>query len=139
MQLKIKTTGFKLSDDLRSLATEKLLKPSQKRLGGELDSGHILEVELAKITEHHEVGKIWKCEVNIEIPHSKQTIYAKAIEESLEIAIDEVKDQLEREINDFKNKRASKFIRVARKLKDAMHVSQLAQNANDFYKWVRRK
>ena len=139
MQIKIKSTGFKLTEGLRVLAEEKLLSPVQKRLGSELPAEHFLEVELAKVTEHHEEGRIWKCEANLALPHIKQTLYARAMAESLEVAIDDAKDEILREISDYKNKRSSKFLRVARQLKDYVHVTRLAQRAGDFYRRMRRK
>ena len=146
MQIKIKSTGFKLTDGLRRLAEEKLLAPVEKRIGSELPTGHILEVELAKVTKHHEEGRIWKCELNLALPYIKRTLYAKAISESLEGAIDEAKDEFLREVGDYKNKRSSQFLRVARKLKDYIHVTRLAQGARfattkagNLYRWIRRK
>jgi len=128
------------------LAEEKLLAPVEKRLGSELPADHFLEVELAKVTNHHEEGRIWKCEANLALPHIKRTLYAKAMAESLEVAIDEAKDEILREIGDYKNKRSSQFLRVARKLKDYMHVTRLAQSARfatkhagNLYRWIRRK
>src|SRR3989344_3654045 len=138
MQIKIKATGFKLTDGIGDLAREKILLPLQKRLGAELPSDQVLEVELAKITNHHEEGMIWKCEANIALPHKQQTLYAKSIAESLEGAIDEAKDEIEREAMDYKNKRTAKFLRVARQLKERVHITRLAQSASDLYKWIRR-
>ena len=139
MQIRIKTTGFKLTEGLRSLAEDKLLVPVQKRLGSELSPDHILEVELAKITKHHVEGKIWKCEVNLSLPRAKRTVYATVLSESLEAAIDEAKDEIEREVGDFKNRRSARFLRVARKLKERVHIARLAQSASEFYRWFRKK
>ncbi len=146
MQIKIKTTGFKLTEGLRLMVEGKLLSPVEKRVGSELPDDHFLEIELAKITEHHEEGRIWKCEANLVLPRVKRTLYAKAIAESLETAIDEAKDEILREISDYKNRRASKFLRVARRLKEYMHVTRLAQSARyatkragNLYRWIRRK
>ena len=139
MQIKIKATGFKLTDGIGDLAREKILLPLQKRLGAELPSDQVLEVELAKITNHHEEGMIWKCEANIALPHKQQTLYAKSIAESLEAAIDETKDEIEREVMDYKNKRSAQFLRVARKVKERVHLTRLAQMPGDLYRWIRRK
>lgn len=139
MQIRIKSTGFNLTLGLKALAEEKLLFPLEKRLGKELSPDHILEVELAKVTNHHEEGKIWKCEANIALPHIKRTLYAQSLSESLEAAIDETKDEIEREVSDYKNKRSAKFLRMARKLKERIHITRLAQMPGDLYRWIRRR
>ena len=139
MQLRIKATGFKLTVGLKIIAEEKLLAPLEKRMGREFPPEHILDVELAKTTRHHEEGRIWKCEVNLALPRESETLYAQALSESLEGAIDEAKDELEREIREYKGKRASKFLRSARKLKERLHFTRLAQRAGSFYRWIRKK
>ncbi|MEK7162667.1 MAG: HPF/RaiA family ribosome-associated protein [Patescibacteria group bacterium] len=139
MQLRIKATGFKLTAGLKIIAEEKLLAPLEKRMGREFGPEHILDVELAKTTQHHEEGRIWKCEVNLALPHETRTLYAQALSESLEAAIDEAKDELEREVREYKGKRASKFLRSARKLKEYFHFTRLARSAGGLYRWIRRK
>lgn len=116
-----------------------MLAPLEKRLGGELPPDHILDVELAKVTRHHEEGKIWKCEANIALPYVKRTLYAASLSESIEAAIDETKDEIEREVGDYKSKRSAKFLRMARQLKERVHITRLAQSASDLYRWIRRK
>lgn len=146
MQLRIKATGFKLTAGLKTITEEKLLAPLEKRMGQELSPEHILDVELAKTTRHHEEGKIWKCEVNLALPHETRTLYARALSEGLEAAIDEAKDEIEREVREYKGKRASRFLRSARKLKERLHFTRLAQDARlaarqagNLYRWIRRK
>ena len=135
-----------MTEGIKLLVEEKILSPLERRLGSELAGDHILEVELAKVTNHHEEGKIWKCETNIALPHIKRTLYAKSLSESLEAAIDETKDEIEREATDFKNKRLAKFLKMARQLKDRSHITRLAQfpsyatkRASELYRWIRRR
>ena len=118
---------------------EKILLPLEKRLGRELAADHIVDLELGKITNHHEEGKIWKCEANITIPHRQATLYAMSLSESLEGAIDETKDEIEREAMDFKTKRSAQYLRAAREIKERSRVSRLAQTAGDFYRWFKKK
>ena len=139
MKIRIKATGFKLTDGIKALAEEKILAPLEKRLGRELGDDHIVDVELARETKHHVEGLIWRCEANIAIPHVNRTIYAMALSQSLEGAIDETKDEIEREAMDYKNKRSAKFLRLARRMKERVHITRLAQSASDLYKWVRRR
>lgn len=139
MQLRIKTTGFKLTEGIRLLAEEKILLPIQKRLSRELPPEHVLDIELAKTTNHHEEGKIWKCEANIALPQRQRTVYAVALAESLEAAIDDAKYEVEREIIDYKQKKSSRFLKMARGLKDSTHVTRLARMPGELYRWIRRK
>ncbi|MBI2024415.1 HPF/RaiA family ribosome-associated protein [Candidatus Giovannonibacteria bacterium] len=139
MRIQIKATGFKLTPGLRSLAEEKLLFPLEKKIGNELSSDHVLNVELGKVTNHHEEGKIWKCEANLDLPKRQRTLYASTLCESLEEAIDGAKDQMERKVGDYKNKRATKFLHLARNLKNHVRITRLAQNASELYKWFRKK
>ncbi len=139
MQLKIKTVGFSLTPLLQSLVESKLLVPVERRLGGQMPQETPLEVELGKITRHHSEGKVWKCEVNLALPHEKRTIYFQVLEENIEAAIDEAKDEIERQIGEYKEKRAAKFLRLARKVKERLHITSLAKGATGAYRWIRRK
>lgn len=122
MVVNIKATGFSLTPALRKLAEEKILKPLTERLGKEFPPDLPLDIELAKTTRHHNEGKIWKCEVNLSLPHERRTLYVEVLGESLEAAIDEAKDELEREVGEYKEKRMTKFLRAARRLKDRLHL-----------------
>ncbi len=136
MRLRIKTSGFSLTPGLETLAQEKLLKPLVRRMGKHLQPESFIDVELAKITQHHEEGKIWKCEVNVPLPHDKRTIYLEVIEENIEAAIDVAKNELERQIGEYKEKRFAKFLRSARAAKDRMRIATLALGAKN---WFRKK
>lgn len=105
MRTRIKTTGFDLSESLKALVDGKLAVVVDKLLG-KLDdrADMILDVELAKTTRHHHEGMIWKCEANLGVPHAKSVIRAEAFSESMEGAVDEAKDRLEREIKKYKEK-----------------------------------
>lgn len=139
MRLRIKTSGFSLTPGLETMVREKLLIPLERRVGSLLPEESLLDVELAKTTKHHEEGKIWKCEVNIPVPHEKRTIYFSVIEESLEAAIDVAKDELERKVGEYKEKKSAKFLRSARMLKERMHIASLARRAKGAFRWFRRK
>jgi ribosomal subunit interface protein len=105
MRTRVKTTGFELSESLTVLVDEKIVAVVEKLLG-RLDDREdiVLDVELAKTTRHHQEGKIWKCEANLVVPHVKNVIRAEEFSESMEGAVDGVKDKLEREIKKYKEK-----------------------------------
>ncbi|MEK7090339.1 MAG: ribosome-associated translation inhibitor RaiA [Patescibacteria group bacterium] len=118
MKIRILAKNFELTEALNTLVREKLARPIGKLLG-ELDQKMdlSLDVELAKLTKHHQHGRIWYCEVNLSLPSSASPIRAKSSELSLPAAIDEVKYEIENEIKKYKSKRKSTAIREARRAK----------------------
>ncbi len=89
----------------------------------------ICEVEIGKTTRHHKSGDVFKAEVNLIEPGSKQ-VYAVVEEEDLYAAIEFVRDEVEREIISNKEKRST-LVR-----KGGALVKSLLKNVNN---WRRRK
>ncbi len=77
----------------------------------------ICEVELSKIAEHQS-GKIYRAEANLTI--LGKLYRAEATEEHIEKAIDEVRDELKRELVRASGKRESLIKRGGRKIKEMM-------------------
>ena len=69
-------------------------------------------IEVGQTTNRQNKGKIFKAEVNLKIPGN--FIRATETAEDLYEAIDKVKDHLQRQIVDLKNKMTDKTIRVPR-------------------------
>ncbi|MDP3784886.1 MAG: HPF/RaiA family ribosome-associated protein [bacterium] len=150
MRLHLKTTGFALTPAWEETVREKILKPLERRAGKNFPEDLPVDVELAKVTRHHEEGKIWKCEVNLAWPHEKKTIYVEVVAESLEAAIDEAKDELELQVSENKGRWRAKFLRGARRIKEEFHITRLARRAGGvypvtknfgakIYRWFRRR
>lgn len=139
MQMRVKATGFPLTPELTQLAEEKLLQPIERRLGQQVPEAMPVDVELARTTRHHGEGKIWKCEVNVPLPNEKTTIFVEGWGESLEAAVDEAKDEIERRVGDYKGRRTARFLRVSRAIKDEFRVYSLARRAGEVYRWIRRR
>lgn len=77
----------------------------------------LCEVEFEKIANHQN-GKIFRVEANVTIGG---TLYrADASEESFEKAIDEVRDELDKELRRSKGKQQSLLKRAGRKLKEKL-------------------
>lgn len=95
----IKTPKIELTDDLASYLQERL--DSCDKFVPD-DVAVICEVELARTTEHHKQGNIYYAEVNLEVDGTPYRATATA--ESLHEAIDEVKDDLQRELRRDKDK-----------------------------------
>lgn len=115
MRLDIKATNIHLSDRVRFLIEEKISKPVFE-LAGRIDERMdiILDIEVGKTTRHHNKGRIWFAEANLDLPRLKKVLRANALTESLEASLDEAKDRLFIELKKYKEKRKDKSIRKFR-------------------------
>jgi putative sigma-54 modulation protein len=92
---------------------EKLLKKIEAG-GGEISA----RFEVSKNTNHHKAGEIFHADCHIDI--KGQEFYSSADEEDLYQAIDEVKENLYREISKNKDRRQTMLHRGARSVKKMM-------------------
>ncbi len=102
MRINIKTTNFSLTPAIQTYLEEKL--NSLKKLLPN-DESISANVELGKTTKHHQKGDIFKAEVNLVLPNRLLRVVAQ--EWDLRVAIDSVKDELQRKIKDNKEKNIS--------------------------------
>ena len=77
----------------------------------------LCEVEYEKVAEQ-QTGKIYRMEVNATI--DGKLFRAEATEESFEQAIDEVRNELDKEIRRAKDKEVSLLRRTGRRMKEAL-------------------
>ncbi len=73
-------------------------------------------VEVGKTTHHHHKGKVFRAEAQIRMP-GDTSIRAESVQPELLMAIDEVKDELQRQLKDYKEKQKTKALHGARKVK----------------------
>ncbi len=112
MNISIKSTNLELTPALKDYA-EKRLRTVTKFTEGDAT----VNVEIGKTTSHHKSGDIYVAEVNVITPLGKQ--YRATSEKSdLYEAIDDVRDEISRELNDAKGRKQTLFRRGAHKLKD---------------------
>jgi ribosomal subunit interface protein len=97
----LKITNVDLDDEIRDRLNAKLV--SLEKLLDPNDESVQLDIELEKTTDHHRTGKIFRAEINLHI--SGKVFRIEATEDSFSRSIDEAKDRVVRQINDFKNKR----------------------------------
>lgn len=109
MKIKLKTTNFRLLPDIETYLEDKLnaLDRFLPR-----DESIFADVELAKTTNHHQKGNVFKAEVNISVPG--RLIRAQAEEWDLRVAIDEVKNELQLELRKYKEKNSTLYKKGAR-------------------------
>jgi len=82
-------------------------------------------VEVGKESLHHQKGNIFRAEVQLRFP--KKSIRSEAISKDLKTAITETKDELQREIKQYKEKLTSLTKRKARVLKKSLRLSSGAR------------
>jgi ribosomal subunit interface protein len=105
MNTNIKATNITLTPSI-SEYTEKRMNKISKLLKD--DSALQCDIELARTTEHHNKGDIFRAEIHI--VGSGKNIYASANESDLYVAIDAVRDEIIRELRSKKGKSLS-FVR----------------------------
>jgi putative sigma-54 modulation protein len=98
MKIDIKGTNMELTEAIKDYVNEKI--------GGlEKFFDNIVEakVEVGKTSNHHQKGDIFRAEANLDVPE-KHVLRAEATREDLYMAINEVKDELQRQIKKYKEK-----------------------------------
>jgi putative sigma-54 modulation protein len=124
MKIIIKAINIQLSPSINQYIEEKIggLEKFLKRCDPDLVEAR---VEVGKVTRGQRQGEIFRAEVNLSL--KGQLIRVEETEQSLMAAIDSVKDELQREIKQYKDKKATKFIRGARSWKKFWRITPLAR------------
>ncbi|MBI2446623.1 MAG: ribosome-associated translation inhibitor RaiA [Parcubacteria group bacterium] len=112
MKINLKTKNFSLTPSIKNYLEQKL-NSLDKFLPG--DESISADVELGKITNHHQKGDIFRAEVNLKIPG--RLIRAVAEKWDLRVAIDAIRSELQKEIKINKEKNLSLYKKGARTLK----------------------
>ncbi len=112
--INFKVTNAEVSDQLKTVAEHKL-ESLEKYIGS---SPAICDVEFEKVTNHHQQGNVFRVEVNLEV--TGKLFRAEATSESFEKAIDEVRADLENEMQSVQGKRDTLWKKGARRVKEMM-------------------
>jgi putative sigma-54 modulation protein len=115
MKINIKATGIELNPAI-SEYVEKKVSSLEKYFADSPDA--LAQVEVGRTTQHHRSGEIFKAEVHI--TGSGFDLYAVSESTDLYAAIDEVKDELGRELTHVKGKRFARTRRGARYVKNML-------------------
>lgn len=137
MKITIKTTNLKLTSEIEDYINEKIggIEKFEENLG----SAAIARVEIGVINLHHHKGDIFRVEININAPGFAKIIRSVAERENVFVAIDEVKDELQREVKRYKGKMIAKQRRGAQILKQLNRLSPLSWFKGEFKKLRRKK
>ena len=136
MNIIIKGTNLELHNDLKRYVNEKIGGLKKFVENENIDSSSVIvRVELAKTTQHHQHGDIYKAEVNLQFPGKM----LRGVEESDDIykSIDNVKDELREMITSYKDERRTRTRRGARIIKKLSHLSPMSWVKGEFRK-IRR-
>jgi len=120
MEIHIKTTDFELTENLRSYIDEKLgsLERFSKKYGEAFEA----RLEIGRTTRHHREGNVFRAEVNIRVPGTM--LRAESERTDIYAAIDEIRDEMERQLKEYRGKLFAKFKRGARVLKDFLRFGK---------------
>lgn len=124
MKIIFKSKNLRITEVVENYLRKKLttLQKFLKNFNPELIRA---EVEVGKTTRHHQAGNIFRAEINLSI--NGKLFRVESERDDLYTAIDEARDDLEREIKSFKTKKETIFIRGARSLKKSFRLSPLAR------------
>ncbi len=113
MKFSVKTTNLELTPDISS-HIERTINSLDKFI--EITDSVIQAwVEVGKISEHHKSGKIYRAEFQIRL--SGKLIHSEAIAKTIFQAINEVRDEVQRELKQYKTKKMTEQKSGVRKLK----------------------
>lgn len=103
MNIQVQAIGLALTDAIR-VQVDKKMQALAKYMHAD---DAMVAVEVGKTTGHHNKGPIFFCEAHLRVP-GEAAIRAREEDEDLYAAIDEVQDELQRQLVDFKEKRLAK-------------------------------
>lgn len=103
MQINFKGTNYDLPQHVSEHARKKIESLS-KYLGKETDRARAY-ADLGKETEAHQNGAIWRADINFDVDGTR--FYAKAVEDSIEKAIDRSVNELASELRTARKRQQS--------------------------------
>lgn len=111
----IKATNIELTEAIRDYA-EKKVDTLNKFIDKEKEA--LAEIEVGKTTNHHNKGEIFRSEINLQMGDKQ----FRAVSETTDLysAIDEMRDQVVREVKNDKSKSRALFRKGHQKIKDLM-------------------
>ncbi len=116
MNINIKTTNVTLTPDIESYLDKKM--ESIEKIIDPNDTSIYCQVELAKTTNHHQSGEIYRAEINLR--KGGEQFRAVSEQDTLMAAIDMVKDELVRELKSHHSKQMTMIRRGGAAIKDMM-------------------
>jgi putative sigma-54 modulation protein len=120
MNLNIKSTNISLTPAIKDYFEKKLMA-LDKFIDFNRDN-ILIQAELGKTTKHHRSGDVFRAEINLRVAgHNYRAVSEK---DDLYAAIDEVKDEIIREVKTGKARRVSLVRRGAQKFKNILRFGR---------------
>ena len=113
MKFSLKATNLELTPDISS-HIEEVINSLDKFINS-ADSVVRAWVEIGRISQHHRSGKIYRVEIQINLPG--KLVRSEAKEKTIFKAINEVKDELQRELKRYKGRKIAEQKKGARRFK----------------------
>lgn len=101
MRTTIKATTIELTDAIRAYIEEKIT--SLDKFIDAQDTTAYADVEVEQTTRHHQSGPIFRAEANVHV--AQKMFRVEVTDEDLYAAIDKMKDELIRNISEYKDRK----------------------------------
>ncbi len=105
MKITIKSTGLELTPSIKEFIEDKVGSVQKFLQRYDADGGVLAAVEIARSTKHHNKGDVYFAEINVNVPN--KILRAKTENADVRVAINQAKDILKREIDKYKDARAT--------------------------------
>ena len=108
MEIHIKYTSFEPDQETKTYI-QKRLNFLDKLVISATKSGEVIHawVEVGRVTRHHQQGKVWYAECELKMP-GRNSIRSTSTNYDLDIALEEVKDDLTRLLREEKDRQETK-------------------------------
>ena len=103
INLNIKATSMELTPAIREYVEEKIT--ALEKMVDDSDTTAHADVEVGQTSKHHQHGDIFRAEINLSI--AGEMLRVESQQDNLYAAIDEVKDEMQRQLRKVKTKRES--------------------------------
>lgn len=121
MKIKITTTNIELTNAIESYVDEKMSSVEKFAISHEKEDP-IANVEIGKTNNHHQSGDVFRAEVNMRV--RGKHFRATSEKSDLYAAIDDMRNELVRELTSHKEKTRTLVRRGATMIKDALRFGE---------------
>jgi|SRR3989344_8899792 len=126
MRVTIRQKNLKITPALTAYIEAKVLKPLKRRMKAAISKDlPILDLEFGRTTRHHRKGLVYHVEATLTI--GKRSLRAEVDAEDIRQACDLLEQELDHELQTFKEKRISLEKRRGRKMKRELRYDSSAR------------
>lgn len=121
MKIKITTTSIELTSAIKAYVEEKIRTVEKFAIPHD-EEEVLVEVEIGKTTNHHQSGDIFRAEANLRV--RGKYFRASSEKSDLYAAIDDIRDDLVRELSSHKDKTRTLFRKGAGMIKNLLRFGR---------------